>query len=213
MNDRSSLHVRRIKDGLEQIARFRQGSENAWSANFKSWKDRIRQSLAEVFGDKHDYTTRFRGLTFWAMRMQMGQARWDRRDQEIFEKHLHVAEQLLTDCLEEIGVAPPESQNLADKVPQDRVSPVTINVTNVLSQNVEVQMTQLLADLDTLGLSREQRAEAEKLARDLEQESKGQQRWPVLSKTLESLRGLGKAVYDRVAIPLLLEVLKKQAGV
>jgi hypothetical protein len=213
MDDRSSLHAKRIKEGLEQIARFRENSENAWSANFKIWKDRVRQSLAELFGDKHEYTTRFRGLSFWAMRMQLGEARWDRRDQELFDKHLFVAEQLLTDCLEEIGVAPPESQQLADKVPHSRVSPVTVNVTNVLSQNVEVQMVQLLAGLDNLGLSREKRAEAEKLARELENETRGEQRWPVLSKTLESLKGLGKTVYKEVAVPLLLEMLKKQAGV
>src|SRR5713226_4635945 len=142
MDDRSSLHVKRIKEGLEQISWFRQSGENAWSSNFKAWKDRVRQSLAEVFGDEHDYTIRFKRLSFWLMRMQMGQARWERRDQEKFESDLYLAEQLLTDCLEEIGVAPPATETESGKPPKGHASPVIVNVTNILSQTMNVQINE-----------------------------------------------------------------------
>jgi hypothetical protein len=123
-----------------------------------------------------------------------------------------LSEQLLADVLEELDVAPHIPSISSQRTSSSLTPPIVINVTNVLSQTLDVQMTQILASLDDLGLSHGERSQAEKVARELEQEAKGQQRWPVLSKSLETLRGLGKSVYERVAIPLLLEMLKKQAG-
>jgi hypothetical protein len=213
MDDRVKLHVRRIADGLSQIASFRDGSVSDSSPDFQAWKDRITHSLSEVFGPSHSYTLRFSRLRYFVFRRVGLSQVQKQRDPQVFNRDLALAEQILTDCLDEIGVAPPLSQEVGEKDAGNSASAITVNVMNVLSQNVEVHMTQLLAGLKNLGLSKEQHEEAEKLARELEKETKGEQRWPAISKTLESLRSLGKTVYKEIAIPLLLEMLKKQAGV
>lgn len=50
------------------------------------------------------------------------------------------------------------------------------------------------------------------LAAEIQQEANGKQQWSVLAKSLDGLRELGKTAYKEVALPLLLELLKKQAG-
>ena len=47
---------------------------------------------------------------------------------------------------------------------------------------------------------------------DLNEEANGPQRWPVLAKLVDAVRDTGAVAYKEVAIPLLLEMLKKQAG-
>jgi hypothetical protein len=54
--------------------------------------------------------------------------------------------------------------------------------------------------------------QAKKYAQELAEEAKGQQRWPILAKSAEALKSLGKSVYENVALPLLLEMIKKQLG-
>ena len=70
----------------------------------------------------------------------------------------------------------------------------------------------MIKNLDNLNLSSEDRIQAEKHAKDLSEEVKGQQRWPILAKSLEALKALGKSAYEQVAIPLILDMLKKQSG-
>jgi len=72
MDKRTNLHVKRLREGLEQIIQFRQNNENAFSTTFKGWKQRIKQSLGELFGSVHDYTKQFSRLTFWELRMSIG---------------------------------------------------------------------------------------------------------------------------------------------
>ena len=59
---------------------------------------------------------------------------------------------------------------------------------------------------------KDMKKKAQKLAKELEAESKGKKRWSVLAKSLDALKAMGKAVYERVAIPLLLDMLKKEVG-
>ncbi len=40
----------------------------------------------------------------------------------------------------------------------------------------------------------------------------GQQRWPVMAQSFDTLKALGKGVYEKAALPLLLELIKKQIG-
>ncbi len=193
---------------------LRKSGENAFSPTFKAWKQRVTQSLAEVFGKDHDYTRRFKGLSFWEMRMSIGQHRWSPLDQAKFENDFIMAEQLLSDVFEDFEIASPINQPTPEKIPVSGPTspPIIINVTNVLSQTTDVQINQLLASLDDLNLSDEDRSKAENSAKELEREAKGPQRWSALSKPLETLKALGKPVYERIAIPMLLEMLKKQAG-
>jgi len=123
-----------------------------------------------------------------------------------------LAEQILSDALEEFEVAPPVATNALERVTNSTTPQIIVNVSNVLSQTVEVEINQVLASLDDLNLSEEEHTQAEKYAKELAKETKGQQRWSVLSKSLDALKAIGKSVYERVAIPLILEMLKKQAG-
>jgi hypothetical protein len=212
MEERSQLHIRRIREGLTQLAEIRKRGENAFSPDFKAWKQRVAQSIREVFGKDHDYTRRFARLGFWETRISLGQHRWSPQDQKKFEEDAVLAERLLSDVLEELDVAPRVRESGRQKASRTSVTPIIINVKNVLSQTVDIAMSQLLSSLDDLPLSGGERAQAEKLARELADEARGKQRWPVIAKTLEMLKGLGKSIYERVAIPLILEMLKKQAG-
>ena len=212
MEKHRNLHLRRIREGLDQLAEFKQGSDNAFSPKFKAWKERITQSLGELFGKDHDYTRRFSCLTFWELRMSLGEHRWSHQDQNKFENDLALSEQILNDALEEFEIAPPSVKSLSKNEPVGSAQPIIVNVTNVLSQTVEVQLSQIFDSLKDLNLSDEERTFAEKQAKELAEEARGQQRWNILAKSLEALKALGKSVYQRVAIPILLEMLKKQLG-
>ena len=106
MERRRDLHIRRITEGRDKIAEFKQGSENAFSTSFKAWKDRINQSLGELFGNNHDYVKRFSRLSFWETRMSIGEFHWSPQDQRRFINDLYLAEQVLNDAIEEFEFTP-----------------------------------------------------------------------------------------------------------
>lgn len=211
MDDLRSLHVKHIREGLEKIPELRRGQENAWKPTFKAWRDRVVQGLKVVFGEDHDYAKRFSYLSFWATRISTRRRYWSPQDQEKFEEDLYRAERLLSDVIEELEVASPPLR-ATKREGTDRLKPqVVVNVMNLLSQTTEVQINQVLESLQDLGLSGKDRELAEKHAKELAEEARGKQRWPVLAKSLEVLKTLGTSVYQRVALPLLLEMLKRQA--
>lgn len=216
MNNTRELHARRLQRALEQIEEFRQKNTTAHDGEFEDWEGRVQQSLGVLFGKDHDYTKRFSWLSFWETRADVGYGlTWTRQDQEIFEKDLAKAKSLLTDSLEELPlVASPKAGEIpASSSSQPRQPPIVINVQNVLSQTTKVEISQLFSDLESLGLSGEKLEEAKKSVQELAAEARGQQRWTILAKSLETLKSIGKTVYERVAIPLLLEMLKKQIGI
>ncbi|MGB2804401.1 MAG: hypothetical protein WBD64_05850 [Candidatus Zixiibacteriota bacterium] len=213
MNNQKQLHVKRIREGFEKIPEMRRNKENVWNPSFKAWRDRIVQSLGEVFGKDHDYSKRFSRLIFWNARISTRQHHWNLDDQAIFEGDLQRAEDLLSDALEELAVSPSPLGGTKKEIAPRTNPQIVVNVMNVLSQTTHVELHQVIASLGDLGLSTSQRELAEKHAKELACESRGEQRWPVLAKSLDALKGLGKSVYERVAVPLLLEMLKKQAGV
>jgi len=137
---------------------------------------------------------------------------WTVFDEGEFQKSLTMSLQLLEDALEEADVPPPRTPSQPQVLSGGSVSPIVLNVTNVLSQSTTVQIAQVLRQLEELGLSPAVVSHAKDLATDLNKEIEGEQRWPVLGKILNSLQALGKPVYENVVIPLLLEMLKKQAG-
>jgi len=213
-----ALHMQRLRDGKAKIPEFRGKRTNAHAPEFKGWKDRVEQALGALFSKDHDYTKRFGALTFWRRRIVVGGARsgWSGDDQARLERDLELAEQILVDALEELDVAPETAPTLA---PPHRARPgsagqlpIVVNVTNILSQATAVHVSQLLASLQDIDLTPGQRAAVEEHARSLETEARGQQRWPIMAKSLEALKTLGRPVYERVALPLLLDILKKQAG-
>ncbi len=213
MDDQHSLHVKRLEQALGQLPAFRERDQPAWDPEFQRWKDRALQSLRFLWGMKNEYVIRFQRLGFWQLRVVRSNERvWDDRDQTRFDADMLSAEEIIRDALEEVHVAPSQSPSQPAATPGRPPTEITVNVTNVLSQSTTIQLTQVLAELDELDLSREERDQATKLTQELAAEARNQRRWPVLARPLEQLRAMGKTVYERVAIPLLLEMLKKQAG-
>ncbi len=214
MDNRTNLHVKRLRDGFNQIQEFRQGNETSESTNFKTWRQRITQSLKTLFGEDHDYFRRFIALHFCDLRVSlMAAPTWSAGDQQRYEHDLNLAESLLTDALEELDIDPTVIERPSPEPARPETTPqIVVNVNNVLSHTTEVQLSQIINSLDDLDLTADKRAEVEKLAGELEAEAKGEKRWPILAKSLDALKGMGKAVYEQVAIPLLLAMLKKEAG-
>ena len=214
MDKKINLYIQRLRKGLAQISSFRHNDENAWSENFKIWKQRTQQNLKALFGEDHEYFTRFRRLRFWAMRASLVEAvRWSPEDQQDFEQDLAIAESIVSDALEEYDAEPPTTTQSPTESTRPKTTPqIIVNINNVLSQTNEVNLSQIMKSLDDLELPTKKHKEAKKLANELEAESKGEKRWHVLGKSLDALKGMGKAVYEHVAIPLLLDMLKKEVG-
>lgn len=212
MDRQRQLHAGRLKEGRNRIATLRESGETAHSPGFRAWQERVEQSLEFLFGEDHGYTARFSSLSFWIARMSPmeGGVVWDIDDQERFERDLQLADRILRDALEELEFLPPR-RGSASPVTGSAPS-VVVNVTNVLSQTTEIQLAQILSGLDDLHLSTSDRERVEKYAQEFEAEANDEQRWPVLAGSLDSLKRMEKHVYERVAIPLLLELLRKQAG-
>jgi len=122
------------------------------------------------------------------------------------------AHDIIFDALAEAQVVPKKDVDMQKSVSHPATR-VVVNITNVLSQTTHVELKQILSALDSMNLSPNDLEEAKKHAQELSQETQGQQRWPVLAKSLEGLKSLGKSVYENVALPLLLEMLKKQTGI
>lgn len=207
------LHLERLRKALAAIPGIRAGKDRAHDPSFESWQNRTKQSLSVLFGEKHQYTREFSFLNFWLPRMNFGQGpiSWVPGDEQEFNKDLLLAEQLLTDALEEVEVFDPPPRTTSP-VARPHPQPPSVTVINVLSQTTVVQINQLYAEIESLGLPKSVETEAKAKAAELEAEVRGEQRWPILAKTLDGLKALGKPVYEKVAIPLLLEMLKKQAG-
>ena len=219
MNGQKDLHLKRLRESLGSIQEFRENRVNAYDPRFKYWQQRTLQSLTELFGEGHNYVARFLSLKFRNLQYRVATLRsgggiapvWSQQDQTIFENDLQLAHAILFDALEEFSVLATQAQPAATSTPSKQPQ-IVVNVTNVLSQSTHVELSQVISNLDSLGLPPDQLAEAKKHAQDLAKEAQGEQRWPILAKSLEALKSLGKAVYENVALPLLLEMLKKQTG-
>lgn len=215
MDPQRQLHIKRLREALDQVSELRQPGMTYTNPVFVSWKERTIQSLSQVFGTDHLYCIRFARLRFWSLPRSLyrgGLAQGEEEKREAYERDLKLAEDILQEALEEAEITPRSQTQVSATKSANAPPSVVVNVTNVLSQTASFQIDQVLKSLDELELSDEERARAKRCAEELEQEIRGQQRWPVLAKSLEVLRGLGKAVYERVALPLLLDMLKRQAG-
>jgi hypothetical protein len=217
MNNKKELHLGRLRESLQDITSFRDNRVTAFDPNFKTWKDRTKQSLDELFGSEHNYTRRFSSLVFQEICLRVNftgrgsGSGWSSRDQETFDNDLDSAHAILKDALEEFPILAKQVPPTTAETPSPRHH-IVVNVTNVLSQTTHVELSQILSTLDSLGLSHDELPQAKTYAQELAAEAQGQQRWPILAKSLEVLKSMGKSVYENVALPLLLEMLKKQTG-
>jgi hypothetical protein len=216
MNDRSDLHLKRLRESLQTIDDFIEQKIGGQDPSFRSWKQRVKHSLGELFGTEHDYTRRFSNLQFGESRImvQMSRNRPPRpspQDQIFFEKGMGQAKSILEDALEEVDFLPPNAEPVSAKAPL-RQPQIVVNIHNLLSQTNQVEISHIMLNLDNLGLPPEQHSRAKAHAEELAKEALGEQRWPVLAKSLDALKSMGKLVYENVALPLVLEMLKRQTG-
>jgi hypothetical protein len=107
------VHVRRLREGLEQLRAFRRDGTNALSTAFETWEERVRQALLAVFGPGA-YVGRFANLRFSTPRYAWGHPAlrgaqpappntWSKEDQGSFESGLAQAEAILQDALMTFG--------------------------------------------------------------------------------------------------------------
>ena len=154
------------------------------------------------------------GLTFHESRIRgPREPRWTLEDYKIYVKDLARAAQVIKDALEEAEIPGEKIETVIEEKTQgSKIPQLIINITNTLSQVTNVDIAQILQNLNSLGLTQSQKEEAKRLAEELDTEVKGQKRWPILTKCIEGLKNIGDTVYKQVAIPLLLEMLKKDMG-
>lgn len=125
---------------------------------------------------------------------------------------LKLIEKVLDEAIEEASVDAPISPPEPSPYPPRPQLVVNVQNHNVFSPAVHVSISQLVQQLDTLGLSDAERGVAAEQLHELHAETEGQKRWPVIARLLESVKSLGKDVYKNVAVPLIVEFLKKEAG-
>lgn len=213
MTENRELHTRRLTEARALIPQWKEGSENAFAPEFSSWKQRVQHSLEQLFGKDHHYFRSFRHLRFWVTRMAVRGVtiRWAPQDQERFLDDLSKADQIIADALEEL----PSTQQpaaIAQKGTGHVTPSVVVNVQNILSQSATIDLAQLSAVIEALPLRTDTKEAAQNHAEKLAEEVAGKQRWPLMAKSLEALQALGKGVYEKVALPLLLEHIKRQSG-
>src|SRR2546430_10955068 len=209
------LHIGRLRESLEQLLEWRKTPGAARTQGFQNWRERTKHSLMQVFGRDDEYTKRFSKLSFCVPRMVVhgGTSMWTQDDERACREDIYKAEQLLKDALEE---APGIQKSVAkhhSPIPASQEAPaVVVQVLHVLAQQTSVDVRQLVASIEAMPLDQESKRAAEEHVRLLEEEARGQHRWSVMAKSLDFLKGLGKGVYEKVALPLLLEIIKRQAG-
>ena len=155
----------------------------------------------------------FLGLRFSESRFTVGKPTGPtQRDRQIFGMGMKRAEGIIAAAIEEAEIPAERIETTRQGAPR-AIPQLVVNITNTLSQVTNVEIAQVLQNLNNLGLTQPQKQEAERLAKELDAEVKGQKRWPIITKCIEGLKAVGDTVYKQVAIPLLLEMLKKDMGV
>jgi hypothetical protein len=212
MDPKKQLHIRRLKESLAQISTLMSGGRTADSVEFKTWYDQTRRSFTEIFGDGSSYCRDFLRLIFKEPRVTFGRPTGPGpRDQELFATSMKRAEGIISAAIEEAEILAERTESIKEETP--RATPqIVVNITNTLSQVTNMEIAQVLQNLNNLGLGSSQKQEAERLAKELDAEAKGQKRWPVLGRCIDGLKAIGDTVYKQVAVPLLLEMLKKEMG-
>jgi hypothetical protein len=211
LDEKRALHVRRVRESFEKIPELRKTPGVSRTQGFDNWRDRTKHSLVEVFGRDHEYVRRFGRLDFRVPRMVFGKGppAWTPEDEKACSTDLYAAEQLLKDALDEADKLPAPRADVPAPVAPDS-PPIVIQILNQISQEVSVDVRQLVASIEAMPLDSATKQAAEEQVRLLEQEARGPQRWSVMGKSLDMLKGFGKGIYEKVALPLLLEIIKRQ---
>jgi hypothetical protein len=109
---------------------------------------------------------------------------------------LREAARILDDALEEAQIELPSGQ----KTPHtgSRTSPLVV-IHNVFSAEVHVTLNQVLQRLDELQLSEHEKTLAAEQLRELEAETNSGKRWPIIARSLETIKSIGIGLYRDLA--------------
>lgn len=209
---RRRIKIRRLGEERARIAGFQAREPKLNDPDFEEWEKTVHSLLRELFGGG-EFVLRFRQLRFRPINHYMGgHTEWYGDPKVSWDTSLQHADKILGEALEEAGVEfPPEqpSHSMRERAPN---VVVTVQNQNIFSPNVHVSVTQLIQRLDALALSNAEKQIATEHLQDLQTEIEGQMRWPIIAKSLEAMKSIGKNVYKEIAVPLLVEFLKRESG-
>jgi hypothetical protein len=209
---RRPLKIRRLREEKSRIVTFQAREPLLDDPEFEQWKKAVHALLVELFG-ANEFVLRFKQLRCRPISYHMGGGReWYADPKAEWERGLKNADKVLCEAVEEAEMVVPVAQTSSASTP--RAPHVTINVhnENIFSPNVHVTVSELLDRLGELDLSVDEQALAREQLQELAAETQGQKRWPIIARVLEAMKSLGKSVYKDVAVPFLVDFLKREAG-
>jgi len=217
------LKIQRLRAAIELIPSLAARAPELEDSEYKLWRSGIVQVLGDLFGfenHKLGYLGRFNKIRVHSTVVQRGYGNqrlvFQSDYQRVWQRGLAEAEVVLKEALAEAELGPTPPRIVPAVAPAPPEKPLVININNTISNafspSVHVTFEQLVGALDSLELSPAERTLAKEELALLDEETRGAQRWPVLAKSLETLKGIGKGVYKEIAVPLIVEYLKQQSG-
>lgn len=219
MEEDRSFYVDRLEQCVAEIDDLR--GTTAKDPEFKTWKNRVLRTLKKLFGEESDYVRDFSSLRFWEARV--GPTSWTGRDNNLYSRALYRAEALLTEALEEYREIPDATvegeaaASPARKRPKDapvgrQTIQLVIQQSQAVAQKQAVDFNQVIQSVGQLGLPPEKEVEARALAEEFRAEAEGDEagRWGRLGPLIDRMKELGGAVWERVAVPLIVEAIRRQ---
>lgn len=217
------LKIQRLRSAIELIPSLAARLPELEDSGYKLWRTGTNQVLTDLFGAGSypiGYVGRFMKIRLHSTVLQQRHGYrglvFKSDYQAVWRRGLAEAEVVLKEALAEAELGPAPTR-IVPAVPfPSPEKPLVININNTISNafspSVHVTFEQLVGALDSLELSPVERTLAKEELALLDEETRGAQRWPVLAKSLETLKGIGKGVYKEIAVPLIVEYLKQQSG-
>lgn len=216
MDERQKLHLRRLKECADQIDDLKEGT--AEDPGFDRWRGKVKRALKVLFGEESDYSDAFWHLNFRVPGLVLGDPsanQWTRRDEENYQEDLTRAQSIIEEAIEEAVMARPtpnSPRQQREPDPKLQMPPIVVQQIQSVSQMQEVSLSQVIGSIDDLGIEEEEREETKRLAEEFRREAEGKRRWDSLGSILEKMRGLGETVWKQVAVPLIVEMARREAG-
>jgi len=214
------LKIERLRAAIALIPALAGRKPLISDPEFKQWCSGVTQLLRDLFAEPHmlGYTGRFVRIHFRSRVGVRGQSapalQADCR--AVWARGLQEAQVVLREALVEAELGLPIETSLPPTPVTPREKSIVINVNNTVSNafspTLHVTFSDLMGALDARELSPAEHELARTELVAIDSEAKGEQRWPIIARSLESLKALGKGVYKDIAVPLIVEFLKQQSG-
>lgn len=214
------LKIERLGAAIAKIQTLAARSPLDDDPEFTQWHKGTLQVLQELFTESHmlGYMGRFVKIHFRSRIRLRGhsKASFQADYREVWANGLREAELVLKEALEDAALGPKVTARAAAGAMQPQSSAIVVNVNNYISNafspTLHVTLAELVEALDGRGLTPSERDAARAELEAIDLETAGQQRWPVIARSLETLKSFGKGVYKDFAVPLIVEFLKQQSG-